>query len=85
MTDLQKTLVQVVIADSPYDTAEQLLGDNYSWFSAGMVATETGWSAEKTAGVISGAQDAKLIGYEPDMKKHGWYLTEKALELAKGS
>lgn len=83
MTELQTRLVEVVIADSPYDTAEQLLGDNYSWFSAEYVTKVTGWSKERTAGVISGAQEAGLVGYEPDMKKHGLYLTERALELAK--
>jgi hypothetical protein len=82
MTELQTRLIEVVIADSPYETAEQLQGDNHSWFGACMVSKVTGWSAEKTGGVISGAQEAGLVGYEPDMKKYGWYLTEKALELA---
>lgn len=85
MTELQKTLVQVVIADSPYDTAEALLLDNYSWFSADMVSKATGWSKERTAGVLSGAQDAGLIDFDPEGGKHGWALTETALELAKGS
>jgi hypothetical protein len=85
MTDLQKTLVQVVIADSPYDTAEQLLVDNYSWFSADYVCKATGWSKERTAGVLSGAEVAGLIDFDPEGGKYGWALTEKALELAKGS
>jgi|LauGreDrversion4_2_1035121.scaffolds.fasta_scaffold14547_3 hypothetical protein len=82
MTELQTQLIELVIADSPYDTAEQLQGDNHSWFGASMISKVLGWSAEKTGGVIAGAQEAGLVGYEPDMKKYGWYLTEKALELA---
>lgn len=83
MTDKQVRLVQVVIADSPYDTAEQLLRDNHSWFSAEYVAKATGWSKEATAGVMSGAQEAGLIDYDPEGRKYGWALTEKALHLAK--
>ena len=82
MTEFQKRLVEVVIADSPYDTAAQLMVDNYSWFSAEMVSKQTGWSAERTAGVMSGAQDAGLIDFDPEGGKHGWAPTEKALELA---
>lgn len=82
MTEFQKRLVEVVIADSPYNTAEQLMVDNYSWFSAEMVSKVTGWSADYTASVMSGAHDAGLIDFEPEMGKYGWALTEKALELA---
>jgi hypothetical protein len=82
MTEFQKRLVEVVIADSPYDTAAQLMVDNYSWFSAEMVSKQTGWGIERTAGVMSGAQDAGLIDFDPEGGKHGWALTEKALELA---
>lgn len=82
MTEFQKRLVEVVIADSPYNTAEQLMLDNHSWFSAEMVAKVTGWSAERTAGVMSGAQEAGLIDFDPEGGKYGWALTEKALELA---
>jgi hypothetical protein len=82
MTEFQKRLVEVVIADSPYETAAQLMLDNHSWFSAEMVAKVTGWSNERTAGVMSGAQDAGLIDFDPEGGKYGWALTEKALELA---
>lgn len=82
MTEFQKRLVEVVIADSPYDTASQLMVDNYSWFSAEMVSKVTGWSAEYTASVMSDANKAGLIDFEPEMGKYGWVLTEKALELA---
>ena len=52
------------------------------WFSGGVVAKVTGWSAERTAGVMSGAQEAGLIDFDPEGGKYGWALTEKALELA---
>ena len=84
MTDKQERLVKEVIADTPYGTAKGLLEDNYSWFSAEYVAKATGWSKKTTAGVMSGAQAAGLIDYDPEGGKYGWALTDKALHLAKG-
>jgi hypothetical protein len=85
MTRIQKRLIQVVISESGYETAESLLNDNFNnnasrYFCADMITRICGWSKNRTLAILNEARDADFIDYEPQMGKYSLSLTDKALK-----
>jgi len=66
LTALQVELVDAVygIAGNDPQSYQSMVVDNFSWFLPIEVQNATGWTKEKTGGVISGALEAGLIGSE---------------------
>jgi len=64
LTPLQVALVDAVYADAGNapSSYESMVADNFSWFSPRCICKRTGWSKEKTAGVLSGAIEAGIVG-----------------------
>lgn len=78
LTPLQVALIDAVYADAGNapDSYASMVVDNYSWFSARCICKRTGWSKEKTAGVLSGAIDAGIVGDSGDGTGYDLYIND---------